>query len=158
MTLKRKLDLDLDTLQSHKLKQPKLVPFPKLDSDNDVMMDDAEPCYPELYHCRTDSSVSSASSAPSSPLVETPIYPLFDLYPHPFFGNEGFVNSDSHNDSYFTSQQMKIGLMQPSFRHKDHGCTQVPKLRIACASGPNGQRKMWSLCEQCGAVSIVDTD
>ncbi|KAM6502401.1 hypothetical protein JOM56_002378 [Amanita muscaria] len=102
-------------------------------------MDDAEPCYPELYRCRTDSSVSSASSAPSSPLVETPIYPLFDLYPHPFFGNEGFVNSDSHNDSYFT-------------------CTQVPKLRIACASGPNGQRKMWSLCEQCGAVSIVDTD
>jgi hypothetical protein len=29
---------------------------------------------------------------------------------------------------------------------------------MACASGPNGQRSMWSLCEQCGAISIIDKD
>lgn len=29
---------------------------------------------------------------------------------------------------------------------------------MACASGPNGQRSMWSLCEQCGAISMIDKD
>jgi len=37
-------------------------------------------------------------------------------------------------------------------------CTQIPKLRIACASSGNGQRTMWSHCEQCGAISMVDSD
>jgi len=35
-------------------------------------------------------------------------------------------------------------------------CTQIPKLRVACASSVNGHRTMWSHCEQCGAISMVE--
>lgn len=37
-------------------------------------------------------------------------------------------------------------------------CIQIPKLKIACATGVNGQRTMWSHCEQCGAISMVESD
>jgi hypothetical protein len=160
MTLKRKLDLDLDDIHGHKIKQPKLVPFPNMDFDSDVAMSDVEPYFPELHHIRTDSSVSSASSASISPVIETPVCPSFDFYPVPFFGNEDSVDSDLQSDSYEASQQLKIGLLQPSAAFKHHGtsCSQIPKLRVACASGPSGQRTMWSFCEQCGAISMVDTD
>ncbi|KAF8626836.1 hypothetical protein AX15_004667 [Amanita polypyramis BW_CC] len=163
MTLKRKFDFDLDdALSNHqKAKQLKLIPFPNMDSsDSDVAMSDAEPYYPELHHIRTDSSVSSTSSASLSPVIETPVCPPLDLYPHPFFSDEGSVDLDSDNFSYYSSQQAKIGLLQPSSSFKHHGtsCSQIPKLRVACAAGPGGQRTMWSFCEQCGAISMVNTD
>jgi len=37
-------------------------------------------------------------------------------------------------------------------------CTQIPKLRMACASNSHGQRSMWSHCEQCGAIEMMDPD
>jgi hypothetical protein len=37
-------------------------------------------------------------------------------------------------------------------------CTQLPKLRMACAAGPGRARTMWSSCEQCGAIAMVDLD
>ena len=37
-------------------------------------------------------------------------------------------------------------------------CSQIPKLRMACAAGLNGQRTMWAHCEQCGAIEMVDFD
>jgi hypothetical protein len=36
------------------------------------------------------------------------------------------------------------------------GCSQIPKLKVACAPGLGGKRTMWSFCEQCGAISMVD--
>ncbi|KAF8629192.1 hypothetical protein AX17_005777 [Amanita inopinata Kibby_2008] len=164
MALKRKFDIDYDGVQYNcqKAKQLKLVPFPNMDSDNDVAMSEAEPYFPELHHIRTPSSASSTSSFLESPIIETSVYPTFDLYPLPFFSDEGSVNTDSHNFSHYASQHadIKIGLLQPSasFRHHGTSCSQIPKLRVACASGPNGQRTMWSLCEQCGSISMVDAD
>ncbi|KIJ18659.1 hypothetical protein PAXINDRAFT_71105, partial [Paxillus involutus ATCC 200175] len=53
-----------------------------------------------------------------------------------------------------------VGLMQPvsSFTHHGSHCSQIPKLRVACSAGPDGSRTMWSFCEQCGAISMVDSD
>ncbi|PFH52018.1 hypothetical protein AMATHDRAFT_141074 [Amanita thiersii Skay4041] len=125
-------------------------------------MSDIEPYFSELHHIRTDSSASSTSSASLSPIIETPLYPTFDFYPLPFFSHEGSVNPNSHNFSHYAPQlpNVKVGLLQPSQSFKHHGssCSQIPKLRIACASGLNGQRTMWSFCEQCGAISMVDAD
>lgn len=60
-----------------KAKQLKLIPFPNMDfSDSDVAMSDVEPCYPDLHHIRTDSSVSSTSSASMSPMIGTRTFPL----------------------------------------------------------------------------------
>ena len=39
--------------------------------DGDVAMSDVEPYYPDLHHIRTDSSVSSVSSASISPMIGT---------------------------------------------------------------------------------------
>lgn len=103
--------------------------------DGDVAMSDAEPYYPDLHHIRTDSSVSSVSSASISPMIGTRTSSLvlewfmhsyclathaaFDLYPFPLFSDESFVTTDSPNDSHYTPHQMKVGLLQPSLKH--HG-------------------------------------
>ncbi|PPQ98442.1 hypothetical protein CVT24_004121 [Panaeolus cyanescens] len=125
-------------------------------------MSDAEPLYPDAVYTRHQSNASSVSSQHSgSPTFETSAYPSFDLYPLPFFSNDsGSVNPDSHNYSQYSRQSSpQVGLIQPSnFVHHGSGCTQIPKLRIACASGVNGQRTMWSHCEQCGAISMVESD
>lgn len=44
--------------------------------DGDVAMSDAEPYYPDLHHIRTDSSVSSVSSASISPMIGTRTFSL----------------------------------------------------------------------------------
>ncbi|KAF8070312.1 hypothetical protein FPV67DRAFT_1561170 [Lyophyllum atratum] len=127
-------------------------------------MCDAEPLYPELHHSRLPSNVSSTSSdGSSSSLTNSPAYPSFDLYPLPFFNSEGSVNPNSHNYAHYATQSPTtppVGLLQPtgSFAHHGTGCSQVPKLRVACAPGLNGQRTMWSFCEQCGAISMVEND
>ncbi|KAJ7072509.1 hypothetical protein C8F01DRAFT_1076493 [Mycena amicta] len=145
MSLKRKLalvdDAELDApLETHiwthvhlqQLKQIRRVPFPNyLADDDDVSMSDAQ--YTGLYHrdARFPSDVSDASSVSPASLL-TRIKQLL--------------------------QQSSVGLLQPSSSFSHHGtsCSQIPKLKVACASGPNGQRTMWSFCEQCGAISMVD--
>ncbi|KIM45135.1 hypothetical protein M413DRAFT_17235 [Hebeloma cylindrosporum] len=126
-------------------------------------MSDAEPMYPDVSHSRLQSNASSISSnASDSPVTHSPAYPTFDIYPLPFFSNSGSVDPESHNYSHYSGQSpnSQIGLMQPSrsFVHHGSNCTQIPKLRVACASGINGQRTMWSHCEQCGAISMVESD
>lgn len=111
------------------------------------------------------------------------VYPSFDLYPLPSFCNDGL---DSNSDNSALSPNCPVGLLQPSSPFIHHGyavkfflmfifyliqrllsffacqfranCTQIPKLRIACASGVNGYRTMWSHCESCGAISVVECD
>ncbi|KIY46168.1 hypothetical protein FISHEDRAFT_31714, partial [Fistulina hepatica ATCC 64428] len=58
------------------------------------------------------------------------------------------------------SPKTPVGLLQPSpgFSHHGSGCSQIPKLRVACSAGLNDQRTMWSFCEQCGAISMVEQD
>ncbi|RDB25326.1 hypothetical protein Hypma_008053 [Hypsizygus marmoreus] len=164
MAVKRKFDIDSDEVPQTSAKQLKLIPFPNVDSDDDVHMFDAEPLYLEPHHSRLPSNVSSTSSNGSeSPSTNSPAYPSFDLYPMPFFSSEGSVNTNSHNYAHYATHSPKtppIGLLQPTSAFVHHGtnCSQIPKLRIACAAGLNGQRTMWSFCEQCGAISMVEND
>lgn len=161
--MKRKLEVDADDVSHSQPKQLKLVPFPNIELDNDVLMSDAEPDYlPEMFHTRHQSNASSIGSNASDSPVGNSHYPTFDLYPLPFFTDSGLVDPDSHNYSRYSRQSPnpQIGLIQPAngFVHHGSNCTQIPKLKIACASGINGQRTMWSHCEQCGAISMVESD
>jgi len=160
MAPKRKLEDDVEDI-SPVTKQLKLVPFPNIDVDMDVVMSDVESPYPDIVHSRLQSNASSVSSdASDSFATHSPSYPTFDLYPLPFFTDNGTVNTDSHNFSQYSRQSSPVGLLQPSksFVHHGTNCTQIPKLKIACATGINGQRTMWSHCEQCGAISMVESD
>ncbi|KAK0437504.1 hypothetical protein ARMSODRAFT_880036 [Armillaria solidipes] len=119
-------------------------------------MSDAEPLY-SSHHMRASSNASSASSDTSdSPSTESPAYPNFELYPLPFAES---VDQNSHPCSGYSAQP-NVGLLQPhsNFAHHGSHCSQIPKLRIACAPGVHGQRTMWSFCEQCGAISMVDSE
>ncbi|KAK0213015.1 hypothetical protein DFS33DRAFT_1370395 [Desarmillaria ectypa] len=129
MAMKRKFD-DAGDATYKDAKQIKCVPFPHCKPDDDVAMSDAEPLY-SSHHMRASSNASSASSDTDSPSTE------------------------SHY-----SAQPNVGLLQPHSNFVHHGsrCSQIPKLRVACASGVHGQRTMWSFCEQCGAISMVDSD
>ncbi|CAA7259235.1 unnamed protein product [Cyclocybe aegerita] len=162
MAMKRKLEADSNE-SSPVTKQLKLVPFPNMEPDMDVAMSDAEPLYPDIIHSRLHSNASSLSNASDSPTSDSSAYPTFDLYPMPFFRHDGSVDPDSHNYSHYSRQSSpnsQVGLLQPTsaFAHHGTNCTQIPKLRIACATTVNGQRSMWSHCEQCGAISMVESD
>ncbi|KAJ7124933.1 hypothetical protein C8R44DRAFT_781834 [Mycena epipterygia] len=162
MAMKRKFAEDSDDASldgPNNAKQLKLIPFPNYQADEDCYMSEAQPISYGA-HSRLSSNVSSASSNLDSPSSVSP-YPTFDLYPLPFFGADGAVNPNSHNFAYYAAQQPpspSVGLLQPSsaFAHHGSGCSQIPKLKVACAPGLNGQRTMWSFCEQCGAISMVD--
>ncbi|KAF7362072.1 hypothetical protein MVEN_00552800 [Mycena venus] len=159
MAMKRKFSEDSEDASPNNAKQLKLIPFPNYQPDQDSLMTDAEPIsYDGPHHTRFPSNASSASDDSGSPA-----YPTFDLYPLPFFGADGNVDPNSHNFAHYAAQQQQppspsVGLLQPSgaFSHHGSGCSQIPKLKVACASGLNGQRTMWSFCEQCGAISMVD--
>ncbi|KAJ3759663.1 hypothetical protein EV360DRAFT_41482 [Lentinula raphanica] len=141
MALKRKFDSDSDDAVHQNTKQLKLVPFPNYESDNDCMMSEAQPFY-EHYHFRNTSSASSASSYSSS----SPTTP-------PYISMSGI--SQTNQDTV-----CNVGLLQPHTDFKHHGtsCSTIPKLRVACAPGLNGNRTMWSFCEECGAISMVNSD
>lgn len=84
MAVKRKFDVDTDDVaqnvrsltSSHlsllnimflqNAKQLKLIPFPNTDCDDDVVMFDAEPMFPEPHHTRLPSNVSTTSSNESN--------------------------------------------------------------------------------------------
>ncbi|KAI4519185.1 hypothetical protein EV122DRAFT_274044 [Schizophyllum commune] len=132
MAMKRKFDDASDDEEVRDPKQLKLVPFPTY-SDDDSLMSDGESLY---HHERYSSNASTSSSASSySP----------SFLPSP--GGYGQPSSPSE------------GRMQPG-GFMDHGtkCTMIPKLRVACAAGPNGRRAMWSHCEECGHVWMVNCD
>ncbi|KAJ8077025.1 hypothetical protein PM082_001448 [Marasmius tenuissimus] len=153
MAMKRKFDFD-DASYSNS-KQQKLVPFPQYGSDDnmDSMMTEAEPFH---AHTRFSSNASSTSSDASSPPTTPPfVYPSLDIYP--------VQDVAMHSDDLSSSPQAPpspVGLLQPTsaFQHHGSNCSQIPKLRVACAPGLNGQRTMWSFCEQCGSISMVNQD
>ncbi|KAI0044347.1 hypothetical protein FA95DRAFT_1497229 [Auriscalpium vulgare] len=118
----------------------------------------ASPVTPEQHHLRLDSN-SSTTSTGSTPAS----YPVFNLYPNPFFASTGGVDTDPYAFTRHTPppSQKPVGLLDPKNSLLHHGlvaCTQIPKLRMACQSGTNGQRSMWSHCEQCGAIEMIDPD
>ncbi|KZP34305.1 hypothetical protein FIBSPDRAFT_906428 [Athelia psychrophila] len=134
---KRKCEFTSEESSAPFAKQLKSIPFPGFEMDVDVAMSDASSDFgsalnsPEAYHSRLASNVStnSSGSVDNTPAVA-------DL------------------------SAQNIGLLQPSssFKHHGTGCQQIPKLRIACSPGLNGSRTMWSFCEECGAISQVDSD
>ncbi|GBE81059.1 hypothetical protein SCP_0307830 [Sparassis crispa] len=162
MALKRKLELEaVDAPIS--VKQPRLIPFPNTEMDTDVVMSDGsisdlEPLYlPVHSRLPSNASCSSLSSASDSP-QDSPIYPAFDLYPHDAYS---YMDANFHVHSPSNVMQKSVGLLQPknaALTHHGQNCSQIPKLRIACSPGLNGQRTMWAFCEQCGAIEMVDTD
>ncbi|KIM69726.1 hypothetical protein SCLCIDRAFT_722522 [Scleroderma citrinum Foug A] len=160
MTLKRKLDLDTELSNDciQVAKQLKLVPFPGYEADTDVAMSDSPSSdldlfFPENHHSRL---VSTASTASSSSLSSS----LFDAvdYNSPLYPR--LSAQEPTLDPCPTDSPKVIGLLQPtsSFAHHGSDCSQIPKLRVACSASPDGSRTMWSFCEQCGAISMVDTD
>lgn len=158
MALKRKLDSHSGD-NERSTKQLKLVPFPTYEPDNDVCMSDASSDQDLLtvdpHHGRFNSTSSAVSSD-----AESPLYPPFTAAPGQFFAPNGRVNTDSHNFSrYSPPPQRPVGIFEPrrSFSHNG-SCTQIPKLRVACSSGVQVQRSMWSHCEQCGAIEMIDPD
>ncbi|EIN11955.1 hypothetical protein PUNSTDRAFT_50762 [Punctularia strigosozonata HHB-11173 SS5] len=153
MGLKRKMSTEFDDAPSAKVL--KLVPFPTYDTDTDVAMSDVSsdfdliPSHARPTHLSSASSWSSASSSPS-PVAS---YPALEIYPFP---------SDNNGQVSAVAEQ-SVGLIQPAcdapkLHHAGFNCTQIPKLRVACESGPGGRRTMWSHCEQCGAITMIDTD
>ncbi|KAH9940406.1 uncharacterized protein BXZ73DRAFT_98842 [Epithele typhae] len=167
MGLKRKFSLEFDDVAPTNGKQAKLLPFPTMDLDSDVAMSDGSlsdldalliPTFPA--HTRHQSDVSYASSATSDSPRHSPFYPALEIYPGDQDSEMG-IAAHGHPDPSPNAPQKPIGLIQPSgngFSHHGHNCTQIPKLRMACSSGPNGRRSMWALCEECGAIEIVDSD
>ncbi|KIK67039.1 hypothetical protein GYMLUDRAFT_37071 [Collybiopsis luxurians FD-317 M1] len=118
-------------------------------------MSEAEPLYP--HHYRNTSSASTASSySSSSPTTPPTIYPSIEPYPLSLIPD---IAMNTVSESY-QSPNSNIGLLQPhpDFKHHGTGCSTIPKLRIACAPGLNGNRTMWSFCEDCGAISMVNCD
>lgn len=114
-----------------------------------------------------------------TPFIVECIVAAYPSFGAGFFSNEPSVDPFAIDPSP-SPPVYQIGLLQPkdSFVHHRYGvclpdygvvvmsfatvsssdCTQIPKLRVACASGVNGQRSMWTHCEQCGAISIVESD
>jgi hypothetical protein len=102
----------------------------------------------------SDSSpVQVATALPSSePQV---VYPSFDIYPLP--------GMDVDNPAGAPTSSNFIGLVQPqSYSHAggsaQHGpqCTTIPKLRMSCSVGLFGKRSLWTHCETCGAIEMVE--
>ncbi|KII92493.1 hypothetical protein PLICRDRAFT_89080 [Plicaturopsis crispa FD-325 SS-3] len=159
MAMKRKF-VESEDASPHTVKHQKLVPFPQYEPDVDVAMSDVEPPSDQTFHIRIPSNTSSNSSDID---IDSPVYPSFDLYPLTF-KPEGA--SDSNPLRYHdlsgpsTPPSPSVGLIQPSSNFSHHGtsCSQIPKLKVACAPGLNGQRTMWSFCEQCGSISMVESD
>ena len=50
-------------------------------------------------------------------------YPTFDIYPLPFFNNDGSVEPNSHSYSHYATQPLDrhSGLLQPSSGFRHHG-------------------------------------
>ncbi|KAH9963433.1 hypothetical protein BGW80DRAFT_1438595 [Lactifluus volemus] len=161
MSLKRKFDRDLVSESDRCSKQLRL-PFPSFQGDTDVAMSDAssdvsplEPMISEQHHVRLDSGASTASSSDDG---DAPAYPSFGSHPTPFFGSDGTVDSDPHNSPRHSTSpppQKYVGLLEPK---NNFFIMVIPKLRVACASSAQGQRTMWSHCEQCGAIEMIDPD
>jgi hypothetical protein len=152
--MKRKFDGDCDDAIHHQHpKQLKLVPFPNFE-DNDCMMSEAEPF---VHHYRNTSSASSDSSnASGSPATSPSSNPSVEPYPLSLIPDVSMSSVTQSSRASFSN----IGLLQPHLDFKHHGttCTTIPKLRIACAPGLQGQRTMWSFCEDCGAIAMVNSD
>ncbi|OJA17469.1 hypothetical protein AZE42_03922 [Rhizopogon vesiculosus] len=151
MAMKRKFDIDASDDCPQVAKQLKMVPFPNYEPDTDVAMSDSpssdlEPFFPETHHTRLHSTASSSSgSSGFSDGIDynSPLYPRLTVV-----------------DYQPVDPTKAVGLLQPasSFTHHGSRCSQIPKLRVACSAGPDGSRTMWSFCEQCGAISMVDSD
>jgi len=150
--MKRKFDLDSEDVAPQVSKQQKMIPFPAYEPDYDVAMSDSSSdadmyTLADNHHVRLSSSASttSASSASSDGIdFASPLFPRYNA------GNASQSGYDS----------LTVGLLQPvsSFTHHGTSCNQIPKLRVACSAGLDGTRTMWSFCEQCGAISQVDSE
>ncbi|KZV82137.1 hypothetical protein EXIGLDRAFT_702935 [Exidia glandulosa HHB12029] len=116
-----------------------------------------------------DASAHTSSSTPEQSPTALPAqgeapsqYPAFDLYPLPSFAMDCDMGMQTNNTQPTTPvDDAKVGIMQPTTAHVGgsvHGphCTSIPKLRLSCSAGLMGRRTMWTHCEQCGAIEMVE--
>ncbi|KAI0071743.1 hypothetical protein K474DRAFT_573571 [Panus rudis PR-1116 ss-1] len=169
MGLKRKLSIDFADDVACNSKQPRLFAFPSsAELESDVAMSDGSVSEltplsipAQSFHSRLVSTASSTSSSAFGDSPDpSPYYPSFELYPGDA-QDQMTVDSANYFNRPAQSSPRQVGLMQPkgtSFTHHGQNCSQIPKLRMACSSGLNGQRTMWAHCEECGAIEMVDTD
>ncbi|KAH8119196.1 hypothetical protein DFH11DRAFT_1540051 [Phellopilus nigrolimitatus] len=136
MAMKRKFDAEFDDATAHcqVAKQMKFVPFPSsTDVDLDVAMSEAPVTDFDSMHTAFHSRLPSSASTDSSD-----------------------YSSDAASPYDPPSRASPPAGAQPSstlqFTHSSNECTQIPKLRVACESGLNGQRSMFAMCEECGAL------
>lgn len=166
--VKRKFSDELLTVDAHLQHQAKRH-FAELSvhtSTMDVDMDASEPL-------KTTDSSPAHSVAALPPAAQGNIsYPAFDLYPLPSYAMD--CDTAAPTQPVTPVDDVKgVGLMQPthvagsssnpnaSMAHVGgsvHGphCTQIPKLRMSCSAGLYGRRTMWTHCEQCGAIEMVE--
>ncbi|KAI0768836.1 hypothetical protein BD413DRAFT_493769 [Trametes elegans] len=125
MAVKRKFDSEFDDAAPINGKQPKLVPFPHSHVDTDVAMSDAMhdleplliPAHP--FHTRLPSNASYASSSASDSPRNSPLYPVFDLYPNE---PDSYMAIASHGfpDASSNTSEKPVGLIQPRSKHFTH--------------------------------------
>ncbi|KAF8588712.1 hypothetical protein K439DRAFT_585252 [Ramaria rubella] len=159
MGIKRKFEVDVESaVHSYRpMKQIRVTPAQRtLLQPEDIAMEDVS----------VDSFEVSSHSFDSG----SPSYPSFDLYPFPSYGsndvdmngvNQTYNNSTSESRTSSNASEenkARVGLMQPkaSFVHNVSNCFQIPRLRVACESGINGHRTLWSQCDNCGAIDMID--
>ncbi|KAF8518757.1 hypothetical protein JB92DRAFT_2901558 [Gautieria morchelliformis] len=160
MALKRKLEVEVDAEEAsyRPMKQLRVTSVQSTAMHQaDVAMGDASYEPPSASTSEFDSDASTS-------------IPAFDMYPFPSYEpsgvqmdgvTESFVHSPSESrTSSNASEGSKpcLGLMQPkpSFVHNVSNCYQIPRLRVSCESGIGGQRTLWTQCDQCGAIDMID--
>ncbi|KAI9510830.1 hypothetical protein F5148DRAFT_498640 [Russula earlei] len=91
--------------------------------------------------------------------MTVPTYPSFNFYPIRFLLRTALS----------TPTRITLQHTRPRHRASPSVCwnektvfsivgiaPRFQKLRVACAAGALGQRSMWSHCEQCGAIEMID--
>ncbi|KAH7108109.1 hypothetical protein BKA62DRAFT_667086 [Auriculariales sp. MPI-PUGE-AT-0066] len=155
--VKRKFDDELmladEQLTQHKAKRQFLsLEVQSMDVDMDITMDQSSSPVTAGTSTLDSSPVHIVTALPSNePQVA---YPSFDLYPLPGMDVDTTVSSS-------IPATPAVGLMQPASQaggFAQHGpqCTTIPKLRMSCAAGMYGRRTMWTHCETCGAIEMVE--
>lgn len=151
--------------------QQVLSSVPVVGIDVDMQMDTMANDYPAS---NSPASAWTPSAYGSSPAAAT-------LYPFPSLEETG-MDCDDHSktnshrpafdpvygrvsDNRFSSDASTVstnstttGLFQPSqdsYTHHGPQCKSVPKIRLSGYPNANGERSMWTHCEDCGAIEMI---
>jgi hypothetical protein len=175
--VKRKFEDEVDAPKPQTFKRPSCatrpVNLPSISLDVDMGTGVTQPQYtfnPVVIE-QPSSPYSIPSSATSSYLPTSQAF-----YPFPSMDNEVMecddlspisklsrtasdpVYENRYPSNASTNSTLSNGLMQPKdqgYGHHGSGCTQIPKLRLSAYPNADGERTMWTHCEECGAIEMI---